>query len=124
MKVDVFHADFDDTGPTGTFTKVAVVTADPVSASPVTTESEALDYAYRWTNNLEGSWSKKVAWLYDSSNKMFENGDFNVDVEVVAPLPKVDGKVFGLRSSMMGDKFVVNGKEFAVATFGFDEIYS
>ena len=124
MKVDVFHADFDDTGPTGTFTKVAVVTADPVSASPVTTESEALDYAYRWTNNLEGSWSKKMAWLYDSSNKMFDNGDFNVDVEVVAPLPKVDGKVFGLRSSMMGDKFVVNGKEFAVATFGFDEIYS
>ena len=124
MKVDVFHADFDDTGPTGTFTKVAVVTADPVSASPVTTESEALDYAYRWTNNIEGSWSKKEPWLFDSSNKMVENGDFNVDVEVVAPLPKVDGKVFGLRSSMMGDKFVVNGKEFAVATFGFDEIYS
>ena len=124
MKVDVFHADFDDTGPTGTFTKVAVVTADTVSASPVTTESEALDYAYRWTNNLEGSWSKKMAWLYDSSNKMVDNGDFNVDVEVVAPLPKVDGKVFGLRSSMMGDKFVVNGKEFAVATFGFDEVYS
>ena len=124
MKVDVFHADFDDTGPTGTFTKVAVVTADPVSASPVTTESEALDYAYRWTNTLEGSWSKKVAWLYDSSNKMFDNGDFNVDVEVVAPLPKVDGKVFGLRSSMMGDKFVINGKEFAVATFGFDEVYN
>ena len=124
MKVDVFHADFDDTGPTGTFTKVAVVAADPVSASPVTTESEALDYAYRWTNNLEGSWSKKVVWLYDSSNKMFENGDFNVDVEVVAPLPKVNGKVFGHRSSMMGDKFVVNGKEFAVAMVGFDEVHS
>ena len=122
MKVDVFHADFDDTGPTGTFTKVAVVTADTVSDSPVTTESEALDYAYRWTNNLEGSWSKKEPWLYDSSNKMFENGDFNVDVEVVAPLEKIDGKVFGHRSSMMGDKFVVNGKEFAVATFGFNEV--
>ena len=124
MKVDVFHADFDDTGPTGTFTKVAVVAADAVSASPVTTEAAALDYAYRWTNNLEGSWSKKELWLFDSSNKMVENGDFNVDVEVVAPLPKVDGKLFGLRSSMMGDKFVVNGKEFAVATFGFDEVHS
>jgi hypothetical protein len=122
MKVDVFHADFDGTGPTGTFTKVAVVTADTVSDSPVTTESEALDYAYRWTNNIEGSWSKKVAWLYDSSNKMFNNGDFNVDVEVVAPLLDVDGKALGHRSSMMGDKFVVNGKEFAVATFGFNEV--
>ena len=123
MKVDVFHADFDDTGPTGTFTKVAVVAAD-TDLFDGAAVSKALDYAYRWTNNLEGSWSKKMAWLYDSSNKMVDNGDFNVDVEVVAPLPKVDGKVFGLRSSMMGDKFVVNGKEFAVATFGFDEIYS
>jgi hypothetical protein len=122
MQVDVFHADFGDTGPTGTFTRVAVV--DAVDGTDVMTESEALDYAYRWTNNLEGSWSKKEPWLYDSSNKMFENGDFNVDVEVVAPLEKIDGKVFGHRSSMMGDKFVVNGKEFAVATFGFDEIYN
>jgi hypothetical protein len=122
MKVDVFHTDFKSTAPTRTFKKVAVVTADAVSASPVATESEALDYAYRWTNNIEGSWSKKVAWLYDSNNKMFENGDFNVDVEVVAPLLEVDGKTLGHRSSMVGDKFVVNGKEFAVATFGFDEI--
>ena len=87
MKVTVYHKDFE----TNSFTRVAVVNAE------TTSESAALEYAYRWTQNIMDSWSLKM-----------EN-DGNDDVEVVGELPVHDGKTYGLRSSMMGDRFYVEG---------------
>jgi hypothetical protein len=106
MKIEVHH--YDQIG----FTHVATVTA------PDAEVWEALDYAYRWTNNIDGSWSIKER-TFEGGH---ENGDFNPAVEVVAPL-HVDakGKTWGLRSSMMGDVFIVDGKRWVVATFGFEE---
>ena len=47
--------------------------------------------------------------------------DGNDDVEVVAELPVVDGKTYGLRSSMVGDRFYVEGGEaYECAMLGFE----
>jgi len=75
---------------------------------------EALEYAYRWTNNVMGSWSIKEKYL-DGVGK---NGDYNPDVTVMAPL--VDG--MGLRSTSMGDQMLFEGKKYKVAMLGFEEV--
>jgi len=101
MKVTVFHKDFE----TNAFVRVAVVTVYHND------EKEACEYAYRWTQNIMDSWSLKM-----------EN-DGNDDVEVVAELPVYDGKTYGLRSSMMGDRFYVEGGDaYECAMLGFEAL--
>ena len=101
MKITVFHNDFE-----GSFTRVAVVTA------PMTNVNAALEYAYRYTNNVMGSWSMKIG----------ADVPHDGDVEVTAPLHVTkDGRTMGLRSSMMGDRFYVEGDEaYEVAMCGFE----
>lgn len=97
MQITVYHRNENDS-----FTRVAVVEA------PTNNEMAALEYAYRWTNNIEGSWSKKIG------------GDANDNVTVVGHLPRHEGRTFGLRSSMIGDRFYVKGGEaYSVAMMGF-----
>ncbi len=74
--------------------------------TPFATNEEALEYAFRWTQNISGSWSNK------------EGDDANDNVEVLHY--KNDGS--GLRSSMVGDLFTVDGKVFKAAMFGFEEV--
>jgi hypothetical protein len=105
MIIEVHHLDHRGGGST----HVANVTVSDGTAHHV-----ALEFAYRWTNNIEGSWSRRD--LPEA-----ENPDANPEyVEVVAPLPTHNGKPIGLRSSMMRDQFVVEGLTYEVATFGFD----
>lgn len=89
MKVTVFQKDFK----TGAFVRVAVVNA------PMDDVLGALEYAYRYTNNVDGSWSMKIG------------ADANDNVEVVAELPvsQKTGKQVGLRSTMMFDRMEVDG---------------
>jgi len=89
------------------FTRVANV----MILNDDTAEDDALEYAWRWTNNTLGSWS---AGERDDSN-----GDFNYFVEVVEPLAVIDGKEWGHRSSMWDDVFYIGNKGFRVAAFGF-----
>lgn len=107
MKVTVKHMNMNsESGAVEGFTPVAIV-----DASSFTDVNEALEYAYRYTNNVDGSWSMK------------SGSDANDDVTVVAPLHETsDGKKMGLRSSMMGDRFEVDGVEYRVAAFGFKKI--
>jgi len=74
----------------------------------------ALEYAYRFTQNIEGSWSQ---------GPIFEDGTANTDyrdfIEVVAPLEAHNGKIYGHRSSMSGDEFELDGDVYRVASFGF-----
>ena len=103
MKVTVFQKDFE----TNAFVRVAVVNA------PMNDVNEALEYAYRYTNNVDGSWSMKIG------------ADSNDNVEVVAELPvsKKTGKQMGLRSSMMFDRFYVEGDDaYEVAMMGFNKL--
>jgi hypothetical protein len=66
-------------------------------------DSDDLEFAWRWTNNVDSSWSMEP----------------QSHVAVKAPLHVLDGKTCGLRSSSVGDVFEKNGALFAVCNIGF-----
>lgn len=114
MKVTVKHMIQNrETGDVEGFRDVAIV-----DASHAATTEEALEYAYRYTNNVMGSWSIKEQYLPLRDGSMIENGDYNEDVTVLYTRP--DG--MGQRSSMMGDRMEVNGIVYRVAIVGFKEV--
>jgi hypothetical protein len=89
----------------------------PTAVAKVHTEGmdlfEATEFAYRYTNNVDGSWSMKIG------------SDANDRVEVIAPLLLIDGKEYGQRSTSVGDVMLVDDGEgfqeyFKVAGFGFE----
>ena len=103
--ITVIHASFLEPGET------------PKAVAKVTTSGmdlfEATEYAYRYTNNVDGSWSMKIG------------EDANDAVEVIAPLIQHNGKAYGLRSTSVGDVMIVDDGEgftdwFKVAGFGFE----
>ena len=99
-KLAVIHTAFEDKPST-----VAFVDVDENLSL-----SEKLEYAYRWTNNVMGSWSR---------SDLEDNGDFNPAVTRVAPLHE-DG--MGLRSTSVGDQMLVGNKKYVVASFGFETL--
>lgn len=104
MKVTVKHMERDEiTGNVIGFTPVALVDVTDFSNHGLT---EQLEYAYRYTNNVVGSWSKKIG------------GDANDDVAVL--IEREDG--LGLRSTSMFDRMEVDGVEYEVAMMGFEEV--
>ena len=108
MQVSVIHTAFEDTPRTVAFVEVGERTG-----------TEALEYAYRWTNNVEGSWSLGVREFEDGES----NGDFNPAVTVVGPM-HVDenGKTWGLRSTSVGDHMLMGTEKYVVASLGFDKL--
>lgn len=102
MKVAVIHTAFEDAPNTVAFVE-----------TPFAVVEEALEYAYRWTNNVTGSWSIKEKVINGE-----DNGDYNKDVTVMAPL--TDG--YGLRSTSVGDHMLVGNTKYIVASFGFEEL--
>jgi len=97
MKIEEIHTAFEDERQT-----VAIVDAPPNMS-----DEERLEYAYRWTNNVAGSWSRR---------DIKDNGDYNPDVTVVAPLNEGG---MGLRSTSMGDELIMDGVKYVVSAFGF-----
>lgn len=111
MQVAVIHSAFEETPRTVAFVNV------PEDMEVM----EALEYAYRRTQNIEGSWSKgpQIEW----DGVIHENGDYSEDVTVMAELPVgEDGKVYGLRSTSMMDQMLFGTKKYRVASFGFKEM--
>ena len=89
----------------------------PTAVAKVFTEDmdlfQATEFAYRYTNNVDGSWSMKIG------------SDANDCVQVIAPLILHEGKQYGLRSTSVGDVMLVDDGEgfqeyFKVAGFGFE----
>ena len=74
--------------------------------APTNNINEALEYAFSSTQNITGSWSKKIG------------DDANDNVKVL--YHNFDGS--GLRSSMVGDEFLADGKIFKCMPMGFKEI--
>ena len=110
MLVTVIHNAFEDT-------PITVAEIDAGSR----TEDDALEYAYRVTQNLEGSWSKGPTIEWDG--EVHKNGDYNDDITVVAPLHEgQDGKVYGLRSTSVGDVLQIGRRQYEVAAFGWNEL--
>jgi hypothetical protein len=106
MKVTVQHTEQDrNTGAVLGFTDVA-----EVNVWHTEDVNEALEYAYRYTNNVDGSWSMKIG------------SDANDDVTVLASLPVANGRTYGLRSTSMFDRLVLNGKTYKVDMMGFKEV--
>jgi hypothetical protein len=106
MKITVEHMiRGEQTGTVIGFDPVAIV-----DASAYHDKYEALEYAWRYTNNVVGSWSKKIG------------EDANDDVTVLQE--REDG--LGLRSSMVGDRFTVEDifgtSVYSVMPFGFEKI--
>ena len=103
--ITVIHAAFLEEGET------------PTAVAKVFTEDmdlfQATEFAYRYTNNVDGSWSMKIG------------SDANDCVQVIAPLILHEGKQYGLRSTSVGDVLLVDDGEgfqdyFKVAGFGFE----
>ena len=106
MKITVIHCAFEE----GEAIKVA-----EVNVTHTNQIMEALEYAYRWTNNVMGSWSRKEQYFDNGES----NGDFNEDVTVLAPLHEGG---MGLRSTSMGDQMLVGNKKYVVAMMGFETL--
>lgn len=105
MQVAVIHTAFEDSPRTVAFVDVD----DNMKVN------EALEYAYRWTNNVMGSWSIKKE-TFDDGEK---NGDYNENVTVMAPLHEGG---MGLRSTSMGDQMLLGTTKYEVAMCGFEAI--
>jgi len=85
-------------------------------------DMHAMEYAYRWTNNVMGSWSLK-------DEEVFENGEMNRDLNQSVTVLKglqfnEDGRLMGHRSTSIGDVMhvqYVDGRNawYMVAPFGF-----
>ena len=85
------------------------------------TGEKALNYVYRATQNIEGSWSKGE--YYKFNGEVHENEDYDDNITVLAPLIEhKDGNVYGLRSTSMGDRIILGGKTYEVAAVGFKEV--
>ena len=94
-QVAVIHTAFEDTPRTVAFVEVGERVG-----------TDALEYAYRWTQNLMDSWSLKMPQ------------DSNDDVTVVGEI--VDG--MGIRSTSMGDQMLLGTTKYKVAMCGFEKI--
>jgi hypothetical protein len=103
--IQVYHHDFE--------------TRSDVLVAEVLTDS--LEAAYRMTQNINGSWSK-TRLVFDENGVLVENEDFHPEVWVKAPLHVVNGREYGLRSTMMSDILVKDGKKYRVDFFGFKEV--
>jgi len=92
MQVAVIHTAFEDSPRTVAFVEVGDRIGD-----------EALEYAYRWTQNIFDSWSLKMP----------EDG--NDDVTVMGDI----SSGYGLRSTSVGDQILVGTEKYVVAPMGF-----
>lgn len=110
-QVAVIHTAFEETPRTVAFVEVGERTG-----------TDALEYAYRRTQNLEGSWSKGPTFEWEGETHT--NGDYSADITVMAPLPvsQRTGATMGLRSTSMGDHLLLGTVKYKVAAFGFEEV--
>lgn len=112
MKVTVKHMiRNEETGNVEGFTPVA-----EVSFPDGHNVHDVMEYAFRWTNNVMGSWSIKEKQLELRNGDMIENGDYNEDVTVLHNRP--DG--MGQRSTMVGDLMEIDGVTWRVGLAGFE----
>ena len=83
----------------------------------------ALEFAYRRTQNIMGSWSMGSR-IPDGFGDFIDNGDFSTAVDVMTPLRMYNGRAMGHRSSMPNDEFEYKGVLYRCATMGFDLVES
>jgi hypothetical protein len=106
----VIHTAFEDTPRTVAFVEVGDRTG-----------TDALEYAYRRTQNIDGSWSKGPVMEWEGQEH--DNGDYSQDITLMQPLKvDADGKEWGHRSTSMGDQILFGTAKYVVGAVGFEEI--
>ena len=115
MQVQVLHVDRD-----GSFDHVANVEFQHLNPNDPADIKEGLELSFQYTQNVMGSWSRGCRVEIEGS--LVINPDWTSNVEVVKPLEIYNGEEYGHRSSMVGDRMLVDGTIYEVATFGFKEI--
>ena len=100
-QVAVIHTAFEDAPRT-----VALVEVGELEGT------QALEYAYRWTQNIADSWSLKMP----------QDGNDAVTVMAELPVSKRTGERMGLRSTSVGDQMLLGTVKYRVASFGFKEV--
>jgi len=100
-QVAVIHTAFEETPRTVALVEVGSRTG-----------TDALEYAYRWTQNIMDSWSLKMP----------EDGNDDVTGMAALPVSKRTGERMGLRSTSVGDQMLLGTKKYRVAGFGFKEV--
>jgi hypothetical protein len=104
MKIIVKHLVRNEiTGNSEGFAPVAEVDVTELASL---SRMDQLEYAFRWTNNIMGSWSRKIG------------EDANDAVTVL--MTREDG--YGLRSTSMFDRMEIDGVEYEVAMCGFEKV--
>ena len=95
--------------------KVFHYTSPGVRTHVANVSTSRLEEAFRLTQNIDGSWSRGP--LFETGE---ENYDYDNRVELLVPLIQDDnGKLFGLRSTMMFDEMELNDKTYVVKAAGF-----
>ena len=87
----------------------------------------SLEYAFRRTQNIDGSWSmRQLLDVYDLDGNVegtIVNHDYDPNITVVKPLRTwSDGREMGHRSSMMYDRMIVGNDIYEVDAFGFRKL--
>ena len=118
MKVTVYHREtIDPRQEQCEFDAVAIVNAEGMDSV-----NQALEYAYRVTNNINGSWSQGPTIEWDGVT--LDNNDFDPNVEFIGKYPVgKDGTVYGARSNSVMDMMVIDGVLYEVAGMGFKKLY-
>lgn len=114
MIVDIYFLEQHDTNHQDYFKYIGFVDVGNYNIESV---EAALELAYNHTQNIFGSWSQGPHFADGS-----QNSDYSPTIQITAPYPVYNGVELGHRSSMVGDKFVVNGVEYIVDDFGFKKV--
>jgi hypothetical protein len=119
MNILVTHREMNELGVFGNDKEVAVVDA-PDNLDTI----EMLSYAFRWTNNVDGSWSKPRTFQLSNGEIIHDNGDYNERVKFIG---EANPKGYGERSTSVGDLMTIVLPRVGVQTWevmpnGFREI--
>ena len=99
MYILVTHREMNESGVFGKDKEVAIVDA-PDELDVI----ESLSYAFRWTNNVDGSWSKPRTFQLSSGEIIHDNGDYNERCNFIA---EAHPKGYGERSTSVGDLMTI-----------------
>ena len=95
-QVAVIHSAFEETPRTVAFVEVGDRTVE-----------DALEFAFRWTQNIFDSWSLKYP----------EDGNDSVTV-----MGDTKGGTMGIRSTSVGDQMLIGTTKYVVSPVGFEEL--
>ena len=95
-QVAVIHSAFEETPRTVAFVEVGDRTVE-----------DALEFAFRWTQNVFDSWSLKHS----------EDGNDSVTV-----MGDTKGGTMGIRSTSVGDQMLIGTTKYVVSPVGFEEL--